>query len=370
LFEYDTIIFGDVDPAFLSSAAMQNVADFVTRKGGGLVVMAGPSFTPLAYRDTPLAGLMPVDLATAAVPAPRDSLADGFQLLPTELGLGLSGLQLGDTLEETIDIWRHLPPLYWLFEAPTLKPAARVLAESTGPGGHKMPGIVLQYVGAGKVLFHATDETWRWRFRVGDVFFARYWVQTIRYLSRTKLLGKDSFAELVADRREYRRGDSVRLRVRFLDERRAPAEDDGVTIVVEQAGQQTRRVQLDRNPSTRGVFEGSLGKPAVGKYHAWVATPAVEGNSAAVDFRVLAPPGEFERVQTEVAELKRAADDTQGRFYRLPEIGNLLADLPRGEQVPIEALPPIVLWNQWSLLLLFLSLLVSEWLLRKRFGML
>ena len=33
------------------------------------------------------------------------------------------------------------------------------------------------------------SQPWRWR--VGDVFFARYWVQAIRYLSRSKLLGKD-----------------------------------------------------------------------------------------------------------------------------------------------------------------------------------
>ncbi len=80
----------------------------------------------------------------------------------------------------------------------------------------------MHYVGSGKVIFHATDETWRWRFRVGDVFFARYWVQTIRYLSRSKLLGKDRSAELTVDRREYRRGEPVRVRVRFLDDRQAP----------------------------------------------------------------------------------------------------------------------------------------------------
>src|SRR6202044_1170983 len=99
-----------------------------------------------------------------------------------------------------------------------LKPAARVLAEHptlTGADGRKLAVFSLQFVGAGKVLFHATDETWRWRYRVGDVFFARYWVQTLRYLSRSKLLGKDRSAELAADRREYRRGESVRLWVRF-----------------------------------------------------------------------------------------------------------------------------------------------------------
>ena len=38
-------------------------------------------------------------------------------------------MQLGDTPAETREIWRNLPPLYWLLEAPQLKPGARVLAE-------------------------------------------------------------------------------------------------------------------------------------------------------------------------------------------------------------------------------------------------
>ena len=69
-------------------------------------------------------------------------------------------------------------------------PGVRVLAEHPKrvmPDGRKLPVIMMQYVGAGKVLFHATDETWRWRRRMGDVFLARYWVQALRSLSRAKL---------------------------------------------------------------------------------------------------------------------------------------------------------------------------------------
>jgi hypothetical protein len=370
LFEYDVILFGDVDPAFLSSTAMQNIAAFVTEKGGGVVLVAGPLFTPQAYRDTPLANLVPIDFNNAVGPDASESITDGFQVIPTELGASMPPLQLGDTIDETAEIWRKLPPLYWLFEAPTLKPAARVLAESSGRAGNKLPVICLQYVGAGKVLFHATDETWRWRYRVGDVFFARYWVQTLRYLSRSKLLGKDRSAELAADRREYRRGESARLWVRFLDDRKAPEQDDGVTVIIEQEGQQNRRVQLHRNPASRGMFEGLLSKPPVGKYHAWIATPALEGGGTPVDFRVVPAPGEFERVQMELAEMKRAAELTKGHWYTTIDTSKLLSDLPPGQPVPIETLPPIMLWNQWPLLLTFLMLIVGEWMLRKRLGML
>jgi hypothetical protein len=72
----------------------------------------------------------------------------------------------------------------------------------------------------------------------------------------------------------------------------------------------------------------------------------------------------------DAAELKAAAEHTRGRFYRIGQVDRLPGDLPPGHQVPIEALPPAVLWNRWWLLAAFLGLITSEWILRKRKGML
>ena len=99
-------------------------------------------------------------------------------------------------------------------------PSIRPLAPTTTA---RCRSSALQFVGAGKVVFHATDETHRWRFRVGDVYFARYWMQTIRYLCRSQAaLGQshgraDDRPRAVSPRR------AVQLRVRFLDDRLAPA---------------------------------------------------------------------------------------------------------------------------------------------------
>ena len=208
---------------------------------------------------------------------------EGFVVQPTDLGLASPAMQLGDTPEETREIWRNLAPLYWLLELPELKPGVRVLAEHptrVGPDGRHLPVFCLQYVGAGKVLFHATDETWRWRYRVGDRYFARYWVQTIRYLCRAKLSDAGRPVVLSTDRREYAQGEPVRLRARFADERLAPAEDDGVTVVAELSGRQTQRLSLRRTAAGRGVFEGVLDRPAPGDYHAWIVVPACEGSGA------------------------------------------------------------------------------------------
>ncbi len=69
-------------------------------------------------------------------------------------------------------------------------------------GESPSPLIFLQFVGAGRVVFHAFDESYLWsRFRGSDVYYERYWMQTIRYLSRSKLLGTSRGVELTSDRR-------------------------------------------------------------------------------------------------------------------------------------------------------------------------
>ena len=370
LFAYDVIIMGDVDPDLLSQDMIQNLADFVDKegRGGALVCIAGPRFMPSAYADTPLGRLLPVDPTSIRYPDPDDPITEGFVVRPTESGMASPQMQLGDTSDETRSIWENLPPVYWSVEATGLKPAARVLAEhpfDSDTDGRPLPIIVMHYVGAGKVLFHATDETWRWRFRVGDIYFARYWVQTIRYLARSKLGDGERSAVLSTGRREYRRGELVNLRVRFADERMAPTEDDGVTVVVEHQGHRTRRIKLHRTTAGRGVFEGRLNSPAIGSYHAWIAAGAEEGRATAADFTVVAPPGEFERVRMDAVELREAAQLTGGAYYTFANAGDLLDDLPPGRQVPVESLPPKPLWNRWPLLLLFLTLLITEWVLRK-----
>ena len=314
LFRYDVVIFGDVNPSFLGTGVMRNLSEFVSEKGGGLVFIAGPRYMPAAYRDTPLAALIAAGLRRRRARAGDRGAAEGFQVLPTELGFASPTMQLGDTPEQNGEIWSKLPPLYWMFEVSKLKPAVRVLAEHpsrSGGDGAKLPLISLQYVGAGKVLFHAIDGTWRWRYRVGDVFFARYWIQTIRYLSRAKLLGKDRAAELSTDRREYRRGEPVKLRVRFTDERLAPADDDGVTVMLEEEGSNNQRVQLRRLSANRGVFEGSLADLTEGRYHAWIWRATLEGAAPATDFLVARAPGEFERIEADTAELQRQRRDAR-----------------------------------------------------------
>jgi len=375
LSQYDVIILGDANPQTLEPSMIQGLVDFVEqpKSGGALIVIAGPKYTPLAWRNTPLARLLPIDLATARAPGPDRPLAEGFRVRPTELGRASPGMYLGDTPDQSAEVWNRLPPLYWLLEAPDLKRGARVLAEADHPGlltrdGRRLPVILIQYVGAGKVLFHATDETWRWRYRAGDVYFARYWVQTIRYLARSKLKQGDRSVKLAADQPKYARGEPVRLWVRFADERQAPGKEDGVTVTLEHQGHQTRQVPLHRSLAGGAVFETVLSDLGAGAYHAFLAAPTLPGEPPSYNFEVVAP-GEFDRVQMDVQAMQRAARQTKGQFYTLRTADRLLSELPEGYRAPVAAPDQWPLWNSGAMVLALLILLVGEWVLRKIGGM-
>lgn len=377
---YDAVIFGDVDPSLLGPAALQNLADYVDRSdgGGALVVIAGPGFMPKAYVNTPLARLLPFDPATVRQPALNMPLSDTFIVQPTELGRTNPAMQLEDSPEKSLARWQELPPLNWMVEVANLRPAAQVLAENPrtgGVGGKRLPAIILQYVGGGgRVLFHATDETYKWRRDVGDLYFARYWVQMLRFLTRSRLAEDGRSPRLSTDRREYRQGDAVHIRAAFPDGRSAPLTDSGVTIDLARPGRRTEKVQLRRAGQTdsaaqRNRFEAVLQDLAAGSYHARMIVPSVAGNVPAADFIVRPPEIEKINVPIDAADMRQAAALTNGKYYDIQDASRLPDDLPGGRQVPVENLPPFPLWNRWPVLLLFLVLLIAEWLLRKRGGM-
>jgi hypothetical protein len=367
LFAYDAVIFGDVDISFLSHSQMQNLVEFVTEKGGGVLFVAGELFDPLSYRGSPLELLLPIELSDARNPTAVGTTVTSFRSELTLEGRANPIFRFGDNETSSTEVWTQLPELFWYFEAPRKKPGALVLAEhptAIGSDG-KLPLIMYQFVGRGKAMFHAIDDTWRWRFRAGDKYFGRFWVQTVRFLARSRLVRQQQ-AEVQADRRRYQRGQPIQFRVRFPNTGLAPKTGD-VVVQVERGGQGPRKLTLKLVPGTRNVFEGALPQAAEGDYEVRLMPPPVlEGPIPKTSFRVEPPVNEFERIEMNEAELRRAAEATGGKYYTPLAAEALLKDLPKPPPVPLDTDPPIPLWNTWPVLTLFLVLLTAEWVFRKR----
>jgi hypothetical protein len=182
-------------------------------------------------------------------------------------------------------------------------------------------------------------------------------------MARSRLLGQRQ-AEIQTDRRRYQRGQPIQLRVRFPNPGLAPTGD--VTVEVRRKGQGPRKLALKLAPGTRNVFEGALPQTAEGEYEVRLVPPPSLDPIPTAEFRVEAPINERQRIEMNEPELVQAAEATSGKFYTPLDAETLLKDLPKPSKVPLDTDPPIPLWNTWPVLMLFLVLITTEWVIRKR----
>lgn len=371
LFEYDVLIFGDIAPSLFSQAQLSNIEEFVRAKGGGFLIIAGRNFAPQSYRDTVLEDLLPVEIGPASNIGRDTNIPQGFTPRLTLEGKTSPMFRFAPDQEKSLQIWNAFPPVYWYAQVDKAKPGAQVLVEhpSMANNGEPIPLIATQFFGAGRTYYQGFDSTWRWRHRVEDLYHTRYWVQTIRYLSRSKLLGKSRSVEFLLDRKKYRRGEPVTLRVRFLDESLAPKADDAVSVVLERNGFGQQTLPLTKLPGPRAIFETVLAQTEDGRYTVRLSSPVLDETAPSEDFEVVPPPGELDNVQMNQSQLQDVARQTDAQFFPLNRASELYAKLPKGRRVALHTDPPIPLWNTWPVLALFFSLLLLEWVLRKRRSM-
>jgi len=375
---FDVVLLGDVDPQSRVDPKMtehlKDLADFVRERGGGLLMIAGERYAPNAYKDSPLKDVLPIDVTTDRAPENED-ITEPYRPLLTPMGRTHQIFQFspGDERENEA-IWDRLREMYWHADGYRIKRAAEVLAVLPKKGGDKgsangQPLVVQQFAGAGRSMFLGFCETWRWNWREDQAYFNRFWIETVRYLARTRL-GR---IELRLDRQtSYRRGEPIKMTVRFPDDAPPPSPDVDVKVTVERRNpaqpgdSEVRTVQLPKAEGSRATYETLLTQTPEGEYKFWLASPSVTPKPHA-ECKVVRPPGEMERLRMNQADMERAADESHGRFYTLADADNLLDDLPTGTRVTVNAPgPPYVVWDHFALFLLALGLLTTEWLLRKQ----
>ena len=374
LFAHDVLLLGDVDLGLLPRSVWPLVERFVTVHGGGMVGIAGPRFMPLAYRGMrSMELLLPMELESLNPLRSQLNGRETFAVFPTALGWRTPSLQLGETVAESERIWQALPPVSWMLRLEEVKPGAQVLAEHPGltnRQGRPLPVILRQYVGAGEVLFHATDETWRWRWRTDDRYFARYWGQVVRRLGRGRLAAGRTGVRLTTDRSRYEPGEQVQLQARFRNPTEAPADDGQVVVQLQPSIGPSREVTLRRQLGRRGLFAATVENLAPSEYDAMLVRPDLGGSTTVQRFKIQRPPSELAKVAVNRQGLRKAAEISGGKSYTLENAARISAELPPPRQQAVQGQPPRQLWNSHAVMTLFVLVLSSEWLLRRRCGML
>jgi hypothetical protein len=105
-------------------------------------------------------------------------------------------------------------------------------------------------------------------------------------------------------------------------------------------------------------------------YTARVVATADSAAPLTADFDVVAPPSELAQLVVNTAGLAAAADATGGQLYTAKTASRLADELPAAQPTAIEQLPDEPLWNSPWLLAALCITLTTEWLLRRRSGML
>ena len=367
LFEFDILIMGDVPRTYFNDAQVRNIRRFVEDRGGSLVVIAGEKHMPHEYKGSSLDAVFPVELPAFAE---QVTTSEPFQIERTEAGMQDPILRMSDDPSENERIWRELPGIFWNAGVERAKPGATVLGVNPVRSNVNGKRVILavQNFGAGKCFVTLTDSTWRWRWRVGDRHFYKFWGQVIRTLTPKEPPGGNRFVQLNADRTEYILGDRVSLHARILDAFYRPIKSPKVTATLTGETGGDRQITLTAIPGSPGLFSADFLAERTGKFELSLSSPANPGAKASTAFLVQSIALESQQPEMNEALLQKVAAAGGGRYYFPDELRRWMDSL-RANDFTVKSESEFELWDAPLILLLFIIPLSLEWIIRKRTGL-
>lgn len=364
LFAYHAVILGDLDPRRFAPRQLEDLRAFVVERGGALVLMAGERYMPARYESGPLGAILPVGCdwgrgEEPALPRPADVK---LRLEAAEACLFDDLLAIGDSPEQSRELWRRLPELNWAHGAvmPTRASERLVSTESNG-----LPVLVKGSAGLGRVLYLGSDSFWRWRYLAGWKYHHRLWSQILLWATADSLAGNNPRIKFAADRASYAPEEAVRLRARVLLPDGGPMA--GATVSAEISAEKdgfSRSVQLLPVDGALGEYGAELRSLPVGRYS---ARPRVmelpeSGAEPSRAFEVRdQPTGEYTELSLDEEQLRSIATDYRP-FHRMDELLSRVPKSERSETIRSES----ELWSRFPLLAVLAALLGFEWHMRRR----
>lgn len=366
LFRYRAVILGSVEASFFTLDQLTMLADFVSERGGGLLVLGGRrAFAEGGYEGTPLADALPVLL--------DDELSGGaeyfaeLKISPTRAGLTHPATQLGMDPETTEEAWERMPPLTSLNPITRLKPGATALL--TG-GDERDPArqVVLAHhrYGRGTVIAFPIQDSWMWQMHADvpleDMTHEMFWRRLLRWM----VDGVPDMVDARPAQEQVEPGAAVDLYAQLSDSAYVEINDGNVVAAVTGPDGATRELVLDWTVEEDGAYAGAFAPEEPGLYEINVradraGTPMGEGQTFvhAVDSQE-----EFFDASMRETTLRRIADETGGRFYTPETVDALPEDISlTGAGVTLTEERD--LWDMPVLLLLLLALIGSEWAYRR-----
>ena len=370
--QYDIIIIGDLLPEELGTDTPRRLAQFVNVRGGFLIFLAGSRAMPKNYLLGSISDILPVRV---------QSKSDTMQYTGRNVRLAYNNIHdpITAILQDTDlnrQLWSSLTPLKWVEIGVIAKSDAKVLLETADED--KTLVLVTAQSGAGRVLYFGTDESWRWRDRLGDHIHKSFWMQAIRWGLLVQFHGKDPRLQVSMNKLFMRPDETAELLVRaILEDGTVPNEglvleistlnEDGLTVG------KTEMLTLSPIVDSHGLFKQSIGRLPVGRYQIKIRCkdPAFAGLEEIREFVIQDNENrEWLDLNSDHAALERfvaAGGGIAGDVVSADDVFNHLAErLTISERHIHET---ISLWNGYIVILVIITLLAAEWIWRKRVGL-
>lgn len=370
--KYDVYIIGDLDSTAFKAEELKSLATAVER-GAGFMMLGGlHSFGAGGYGDTPLADILPIEFNRLErqnfdekvredlhVPGP-------LHIVPTSTGLRQYVMKLG--ANDNAALWQKLPPLVGANRFSDLKRTGNVLAESQ----NKVPILVATDYGAGRVLAFAGDSTWRWWMQGFEAEHKRFWRQVILWLAKKDDSDEGTVWIKLAQRR-YAPGSRIEFTAGAETAQGEPITDAQFDAKVVMPGGKVTDLRLRHSGGNKGEMTGTLlDSQTVGDYA--VAIEASRNHQALgkarARFLVFEQDLELNNPAADVGALESLAAMTSGKTVAPEQLPRLLDEIKAGtKDLEVESQSKDTLWDNWKFFGCFAALLILEWFLRKRWGL-
>ena len=371
LFQYKGLIVGSFEAAFFTPDQRQMIHDFVSQRGGGLLMVGGRnSLGEGGWADTPVAEVLPVVLEPPFASPESFSYAD-FTIAPTLFGRTHPVTQMADTVDMSLRHWGTLPPLGVVNRIGGAKPGAVSVLEGTSIDGDQQQVVLaFQRFGRGKALVFSPVNPWVWQMAyelpVDDMTHETFWQQLLRWLVND-VPGQVSVGTVV-DR--FAPGTPVTLTATVLDDNFIEVNNAAVVATITSPAGVNRQLQLDWTIEADGEYKTTFVPDEIGFHEVHVlATRGGEPIGEDLGFVDVAELStEAFAAERRTSLLERIAEETGGRWYTPQNAGSLVGDL-RVSEGGTTMLEVRDLWDLPLGFLLLITLIGSEWGYRKLKGL-
>lgn len=365
---FRVIVLSNLKPADLSPAQQEVLARFCGEMGGGLLLIGGPATFDSSWQNSRLEQLLPV--VFTANPGVQ-GLDRPFRVQLTEDAVQQPVLQIAED-KGVRETWAQLPTFTQFGRVDAAKPGAQVWLQhptEDGPHGRRIL-MASQRYGAGISTVLTIQNFWRWRLAkdTDPQQFDRFWRQLFRYLSEA---GRQDISIHLADQDLHPQMDVQVVLEKQPNPRNITDTNRKFFVQVENGQKQLLHEEaVELEPLHPVDFKFHADKPDV---YLVTVTDSLKVPLASRPVEIRDVNVEFQNTARDMETLRQWASVSDGLAFKVEEcpdavdlvaqIKSKIEEVRRGKEMR-----RIIGVNCWMMAMI-LGMLGSEYVLRKRWGM-